>query len=79
VAIVVPRGEGVETSAIHTSYSMAAGTAYVKFDSVKVPYENTLGPDNGGLQVILGNFNYERSVLRIRVVFVLLISPLGGV
>ena len=60
--IVVPRGEGVDTKPIRTSYSMAAGTAYVNFDNVRVPYENTLGAENGGLQVILSNFNHERSV-----------------
>lgn len=32
-----------------TKYSPAAGTAYVTFDNVKVPVENTLGPENGGL------------------------------
>jgi len=60
VVVVVPKGEGVETKLIHTSYSTSAGTAYVTFDNVEVPYENTLGPDNGGLQVILSNFNHER-------------------
>lgn len=51
--ILVERGDGVETKAIKTSYSAAAGTAYVTFDSVKVPVENTLGPEDGGLLVIL--------------------------
>lgn len=60
--LLIPRGEGVGTRPIHTSYSMAAGTAYVNFDNVRVPYENTLGPDNGGLRVILSNFNHERLV-----------------
>lgn len=63
VVILIPRGKGVETRPIHTSYSMAAGTAYVSFDNVKVPYENTLGPENDGLRVILNNFNHERWVL----------------
>jgi len=65
VVVLVPRGEGVETRPIHTLYSMAAGTAYVNFDNVSVPYKNTLGPDNGGLQVIMSNFNHERSVSKI--------------
>ncbi|RDB26250.1 Isovaleryl-CoA dehydrogenase, mitochondrial [Hypsizygus marmoreus] len=43
-----------------TSYSTTAGTGYVTFENVHVPYENTLGTDNGGLQVILSNFNHER-------------------
>lgn len=54
---LVPRGEGVETKQIKTSYSTAAGTAYITFDNVKVPAENMLGPENGGLLVILSNFN----------------------
>jgi alkylation response protein AidB-like acyl-CoA dehydrogenase len=61
--ILVERGEGVETSQIKTSYSTAAGTAYVTFDNVKVPVENTLGPEGGGIFVILSNFNHERWVM----------------
>ncbi len=37
--------------------SASAGTAYITFDNVKVPEENMLGPENGGLLVILSNFN----------------------
>ncbi|EGN95089.1 hypothetical protein SERLA73DRAFT_95759 [Serpula lacrymans var. lacrymans S7.3] len=59
-AIVVERGEGVETRLITTSYSTASGTAYITFDNVKVPVENTLGPEGGGIFVILSNFNHER-------------------
>ncbi len=58
--ILIPRGEGVETKAIKTSYSPAAGTAYVTFDNVKVPVENLLGQENKGIHVILSNFNHER-------------------
>ncbi|TXT15703.1 hypothetical protein VHUM_00206 [Vanrija humicola] len=60
---LVPRGEGVETKPIKTSYSAAAGTAYITFDNVKVPSENMLGPEDGGLLVILSNFNHERWVM----------------
>jgi hypothetical protein len=60
VVLVIERGPGVETKPIKTSYSTAAGTGYVTFENVHVPYENTLGDDNGGLQVILSNFNHER-------------------
>lgn len=60
VVLLVERGEGVETKAIKTSYSPAAGTAYITFENVFVPYENTLGKENKGLQVILSNFNHER-------------------
>ena len=55
--MVIPRGDGVETKAIKTSYSATAGTAYVTFDRVRVPVENTLGPVNKGMKVILQNFN----------------------
>ncbi|KAF9450323.1 acyl-CoA dehydrogenase, partial [Macrolepiota fuliginosa MF-IS2] len=60
VVLFIERGEGVETKPIKTSYSTAAGTAYVTFDNVHVPYEHTLGPENDGLRVILSNFNHER-------------------
>ncbi|KAG6865910.1 hypothetical protein C0991_010743 [Blastosporella zonata] len=77
--ILVERGEGVETKAIKTSYSPAAGTSFVTFDNVKVPVENTLGPEGGGIFVmlryyyvhalkmvsytLLSNFNHERWVM----------------
>ncbi|KAL7422285.1 hypothetical protein Q5752_002931 [Cryptotrichosporon argae] len=61
--LLVERGEGVETKQIKTSYSTAAGTAYITFDNVKVPAENVLGPEDGGLLVILSNFNHERWVM----------------
>lgn len=58
--LLIERGEGVETKAIKTSYSPAAGTAYVTYDNVKVPVENLLGEENKGIHVILSNFNHER-------------------
>ncbi|ETW83102.1 hypothetical protein HETIRDRAFT_433781 [Heterobasidion irregulare TC 32-1] len=61
--ILVERGEGVETKAIKTSYSSTAGTAYITFDNAKAPVENTLGPEGGGIFVILSNFNHERWVM----------------
>jgi alkylation response protein AidB-like acyl-CoA dehydrogenase len=61
--ILVERSEGVETKPIKTSYSSAAGTAFITFDNVKVPVENTLGPEGGGIFVILSNFNHERWVM----------------
>jgi alkylation response protein AidB-like acyl-CoA dehydrogenase len=33
--------------------SPTAGTAYITFDNVKVPIENTLGSEGGGIFVIL--------------------------
>lgn len=53
---------GVETKQLKTSYSTVAGTAYVTFDNVKVPVENTLGEVDAGLLVMLSNFNHERYV-----------------
>ena len=58
--LLVPRGEGVETKLIKTSYSTTAGTAYITFDNVKVPVENLLGQEGKGLFVVLSNFNHER-------------------
>ncbi|KAF7330528.1 Acyl-CoA dehydrogenase [Mycena venus] len=53
VVLVIERGPGVETKSIKTSYSPTAGTAYITFDNVLVPFENTLGKDGEGLRVIL--------------------------
>lgn len=61
--MLVERGEGVETKPIKTSYSPSAGTAYITFENVKVPVENTLGPEGGGIFVMLSNFNHERWVM----------------
>ncbi|CAL1716402.1 unnamed protein product [Somion occarium] len=58
--ILVERGEGVETKPIKTAYSPTAGTSYITFENVKVPVENTLGPEGGGIFVMLSNFNHER-------------------
>ncbi|EPQ54019.1 acyl-CoA dehydrogenase NM domain-like protein [Gloeophyllum trabeum ATCC 11539] len=61
--ILIERGEGVETKHVKTSYSPTAGTAYVTFDNVKVPVENTLGEEGMGIFVMLSNFNHERWVM----------------
>ncbi|OCH95428.1 acyl-CoA dehydrogenase NM domain-like protein [Obba rivulosa] len=61
--LLIERGEGVETKHIKTSYSATAGTAYIIFENVKVPVENTLGPEGDGIFVILSNFNHERWVM----------------
>ncbi|KIJ67085.1 hypothetical protein HYDPIDRAFT_26487 [Hydnomerulius pinastri MD-312] len=61
--ILVERSEGVETKPIKTMYSPAAGTAFVSFDNVKVPVENTLGEEGRGIFVILSNFNHERWIM----------------
>lgn len=66
--ILVPRGEGVETTLIKTSYSTAAGTAYVQYDNVKVPVENLLGEEDKGFVVIMSNFNHERYMMAAAVI-----------
>ncbi|KAJ3073480.1 hypothetical protein HDU98_001408 [Podochytrium sp. JEL0797] len=43
-----------------TSYSSAAGTAYVTYDQVRVPIANLIGKENQGFPVIMYNFNHER-------------------
>ncbi|BFZ57591.1 hypothetical protein PYCC9005_004643 [Savitreella phatthalungensis] len=58
--ILVPRTEGVETKSIRTSYSKAAGTAYVTFDNALVPVENVIGKEGDGLKAVLSSFNHER-------------------
>ncbi|TPX72950.1 hypothetical protein SpCBS45565_g00388 [Spizellomyces sp. 'palustris'] len=58
--LLIERSEGLETKAIKTSYSAAAGTAYITFENVKVPVENLLGKEGQGFQVIMYNFNHER-------------------
>ena len=50
--ILVPRGEGVETTLIKTSYSTAAGTAYVQYDNVKVRYP-TIANRCGGVPEVV--------------------------
>jgi alkylation response protein AidB-like acyl-CoA dehydrogenase len=46
--LLIERSEGVVTKPIKTSYSSAAGTAYITFENVKVPVENLLGVENQG-------------------------------
>jgi alkylation response protein AidB-like acyl-CoA dehydrogenase len=58
--ILIPKGEGIVTKPIKTSYSAAAGTTFITFDDVRVPIGNLLGKENKGLQVVLSNFNHER-------------------
>lgn len=58
--LLIEKGDGLETKGIKTSYSSAAGTAYIIFENVKVPVENLLGKEGAGFQVIMFNFNHER-------------------
>jgi len=66
--LLIERSEGVATQKIITSYSPAAGTAFVTFDNVKVPVENLLGKENGGFACIMANFNHERWLIIVGVV-----------
>lgn len=58
--ILIPRDDNVETKHVVTAYGPASGAAYVFFNNVKVPVENTLGEENKGLHIVLSNFNHER-------------------
>lgn len=58
--LLIERGPGLRTKPIKTSYSSAAGTAYIIMEDVKVPVENLLGKLNQGFKVIMYNFNHER-------------------
>lgn len=66
--ILVERDDNVSTKKIKTSYSTAAGTAFVEFDSVKVPVTNLLGEEDNGFIVIMSNFNHERWVMTCAVI-----------
>lgn len=66
--LLIPRGEGVETTLIKTSYSTAAGTAFVQFDNVKVPVGNLLGEEDKGFVVVMSNFNHERYMMAAAVI-----------
>ncbi|KAJ5690794.1 hypothetical protein N7462_005186 [Penicillium macrosclerotiorum] len=66
--LLIPRGEGVETKQIKTSYSTAAATAFVQFENVKVPVQNLLGEEHKGFIVIMSNFNHERFMMTAAVV-----------
>lgn len=61
--LLIERSPGLTTKPIKTSYSIAAGTAYITFDNVKVPVENLLGEENMGFKIIMHNFNHERWII----------------
>lgn len=46
--LLIERSEGLITKPIKTSYSPAAGTAWITFTNVMVPIENLLGEENLG-------------------------------
>lgn len=61
--ILIPRGPGISTKYIKTSYSPTSGTAFVTFDNVHVPINHTLGEIDQGFKIIMSNFNHERWML----------------
>jgi alkylation response protein AidB-like acyl-CoA dehydrogenase/predicted heme/steroid binding protein len=65
--LLVERTEGLTTKLIKTSYSAAAGTAYVTMENVLVPVENVLGREGGGFACIMKNFNHERWMIIVNV------------
>jgi acyl-CoA dehydrogenase len=58
--LIVDRGEGVESSALHKLGWHASDTATVSFQDVFVPEENLLGELNEGFKLIMANFQWER-------------------
>lgn len=60
--MLIERGDGstVSTKPIKTSYSPAAGTAYVSIHNAVVPPENVIGKLGQGFFQTMANFNFER-------------------
>eukprot|EP00747_Dinoflagellata_sp_TGD_P206547 gnl/TRDRNA2_/TRDRNA2_80244_c0_seq1.p1 gnl/TRDRNA2_/TRDRNA2_80244_c0~~gnl/TRDRNA2_/TRDRNA2_80244_c0_seq1.p1 ORF type:complete len:521 (+),score=127.37 gnl/TRDRNA2_/TRDRNA2_80244_c0_seq1:87-1649(+) len=58
--MVIAREMGVTTKKLKTSYSMAAGTAYVEYKDARVPVENVIGDVGKGFYYAMSNFNTER-------------------
>lgn len=62
IMLLVERDEGgtVTTKPIKTSYSPAAGTAYVSIHNAVVPADNLIGKLGMGFHQTMANFNFER-------------------
>jgi acyl-CoA dehydrogenase len=58
--LIVDRGEGVTSSALHKLGWHASDTATIGFQDVFVPEENLLGELNEGFKLIMANFQWER-------------------
>jgi acyl-CoA dehydrogenase len=58
--LIVDRGEGVSSSALHKLGWHASDTATISFQDVFVPEENLLGTLNEGFALIMANFQWER-------------------
>jgi len=51
---------GITTRRINTNGWWTSNTAYIAFESVKVPVKNLIGVENQGFRYIMLNFNHER-------------------
>ena len=58
--MIVDRGEGVESSALHKLGWQASDTASIAYQDVFVPEQNLLGEMNEGFKLIMANFQWER-------------------
>jgi acyl-CoA dehydrogenase len=58
--LIVDRGEGVKSSALHKLGWRASDTATISFEDVFVPAENLLGAEHEGFKLIMANFQWER-------------------
>jgi acyl-CoA dehydrogenase len=58
--LIVDRGEGVTSSALHKLGWHASDTATISFQDVFVPEQRLLGGLNDGFKLIMANFQWER-------------------
>jgi acyl-CoA dehydrogenase len=58
--LIVDRGEGVSSAALHKLGWHASDTATISFQDVFVPEENLLGELDEGFKLIMANFQWER-------------------
>jgi acyl-CoA dehydrogenase len=61
--LIVDRGEGMESTALHKLGWHASDTAAIAFGDVFVPEENLLGREHEGFKLIMANFQWERLVM----------------
>ncbi|KAK8012847.1 hypothetical protein PG991_010222 [Apiospora marii] len=62
--LVIPlNSPGVSIRKIHNTGHNAGGASWVSLTDVRVPVANRLGPEGGGLPLVLRNFNKERFIL----------------
>jgi len=61
--LFVERGVGVSTDRMKLQGNWTAGTAFVRFEDVRVPIENLIGEENQGFKLVMLNFNHERFVI----------------